>query len=150
MKQQSLIFFLTTIGLTSCTSSTDENGKSGPLNELTQDPKQVYHVTVRQNQRDSTFTINPTDPTEKYFTELWVSDPECTECRDCYVDSGQIKIPTELKEFIDKEWQKDFYLTCNNPYDIEKEAYVKYILKGQITGAKHGRPVFCVTEWKRQ
>jgi hypothetical protein len=150
MARQLLIFFLTIIGLTSCLNSADKNSNGGQSTALTPETKLVYNVTVRQNQKDSIFTINSADSTEKYLTELWVSDPECTECKDCYVDSGKIKIPTELKQYIKDEWLKDFFLICNNPYDIEKEAYVKYIIKGQVTGAKHGRPVFCVTEWKRQ
>ncbi len=83
------------------------------------------------------------------MTELWVSDPECTECKDCYVDSGQIKMPAVLKQYNTK-WDRDFILTCNNPYDIEKEAYISYIIKGRVIGVKWGYPVFCVTEWKRQ
>jgi len=116
--------------------------------EQTSELKQEYKVTVRKNSKDSTFILNSTDSAEKYMTELWVSDPECTECKDCYVDSGEIKIPEVLKQYI--EWDKDLLLTCKNPYEIENTYYVNYKLKGHVIGVKRGYLLFCVTEWKRQ
>lgn len=116
--------------------------------EQTSEFKQEFTVTIRKNQKDSTFILNSSDSTEKYMTELWVSDPECTECKDCYVDSGEIKIPEVLKQYV--KWDKDLLLTCKNPYVIENTYYVKYKLKGHVTGVKGGYLLFCVTEWERQ
>ena len=132
------LFFLTII-LFSCGRQTHEK---------TSELKQELTVTIRENQKDSTFILHSSDSKEKYMTELWVSDPECTECKDCYVDSGEIKIPEVLKQYV--EWDKDLVLTCKNPYEIEKTYYVKYRLKGHVTGVKRGYLLFCVTEWERQ
>ncbi|MFN8368823.1 MAG: hypothetical protein U0Y96_16415 [Candidatus Kapaibacterium sp.] len=109
---------------------------------------QELTVTIRENQKDSTFILHLAQPTERYMTELLVSDPECTECKDCFVDSGEIKIPEVLKQYV--KWDKDILLACKNPYEIENTSYAKYKLKGYVTGVRKGYLIFCVTDWKRQ
>jgi len=112
----------------------------------------TYTVTVRINSKDSTFKIKTQDLKEKYMTELWVSDPECTECKDCYVDSGEVKIPEALKQYIRKDettWGKDLILTCKNPYHIENTSNVSYKISGHVISVKYGYLIFCVDKWMR-
>lgn len=133
-----LLIFLTTLLLGCSSDSSVQNLECN----------QEYNVTIRVNQKDSTFVIHTTVATDKYMTELLVSDPECTECKDCYVNSGEIKIPEVLKPYV--KWDKELFLTCKNPYEIERTHYVKYKLKGKVMGVKNGYLLFCVSEWERR
>ncbi len=119
----------------------------------TKNTASTYTVTVRINSKDSTFKIKTQDLKEKFMTELWVSDPECTECKDCFVDSGDVKIPEVLKQYVKRDestWGKDLILTCKNPYKIENTFYVNYKIIGHVTGIYCGYLLFCVDKWKRR
>ncbi|MFL5765837.1 MAG: hypothetical protein ACJ77K_17960 [Bacteroidia bacterium] len=101
---------------------------------------------MKTDAKDTSFEFSIAEANENFLTELWVSDPECTECKDCYVDSGVVKVPAVLTPYI--KWPNDYFLIGNNPYVIENTYYVSYRIKGRIVGVKYGRPVFCVDSYK--
>jgi hypothetical protein len=111
----------------------------------------TYTIISTFRSRDSTIVINLPDPEKKYLSTLLVSDPECTGCNDCVIESGKVKIPDTLKRFMNDTLGNDIILLeGKSPYDIQDEAYVSYKIKGQITGIKDGKIVFYVSDWTRR
>lgn len=106
-----------------------------------------YSVIIHTGEKDSVEKINLPDPGNKYLTTLWVSDPECTGCNDCMVDSGKLMIPDTLKNDVHPD--DIIFLSGKSPYRIQGAPYVRYRIKGQVMGVKAGRAVFYVSEWKR-
>ena len=115
----------------------------------TKNNNNTYSVTIRLDDKDSTFQIKTKETKEKYNTVLWVTDYECTECKDCYVDSGDIKTPEILKQYIRNDemaWGKDIFLSCINPYNINT-AYNSFKIYGHVEGVKYGYIVFCIEKF---
>ena len=111
----------------------------------------TYSIATSVGQKDTVYKVNLPDPGKKYLTTLWVSDPECTGCNDCIIDSGKLIIPDTLKKFWSDPISSDvIFLDGKSPYQIEGEPYIRYQLKGQVTGIKEGRVVFYVSEWTRR
>jgi hypothetical protein len=79
-----------------------------------------------------------------------VYDPECTGCEDCVIRGNKaLDTPIELNEFWHDPVGKDvLFLSGNNPYLIENEAYKSYELEGYVKGIRAGRLVFEVINWK--
>ena len=111
----------------------------------------IYTVTSTFENKDSTIILNLPDPDKKYLTTLWVSDPECTGCNDCVIDSGKLLVPDTLRKFINDPISNDvLLLEGKSPYDIQGEPYIRYKITGQVTGVKDGRLVFYVSDWTRR
>ncbi len=111
----------------------------------------IYTVTSTFENKDSTIILDLPDPGKKYLTTLWVSDPECTGCNDCVIDSGKLLVPDTLKKFInDPIGNYVLLLKGKSPYDIQGEPYIHYKITGQVTGVKDGRLVFYVSDWIRR
>ena len=111
----------------------------------------IYTVTSTFENKDSTIILNLPDPDKKYLTTLWVSDPECTGCNDCVIDSGKLLVPDTLKKFIKDPISSDvLLLEGKSPYNIQGEPYIRYKITGQVTGVRDGRIVFYVSDWTRR
>jgi hypothetical protein len=112
----------------------------------------TYTVTKSNRQKDTIIKINVPDPKNKYLTTLWVSDPECTGCNDCMLDSGKILIPDTLKDFgiSSSNFGDILLLEGKSPYEIQGEPYVSYKIKGQAIGVREGKVIFYVSEWSRR
>jgi hypothetical protein len=111
----------------------------------------IYTVTSIFENKDSIIILNLPDPDKKYLTTLWVSDPECTGCNDCVIDSGKLLVPDTLKKFINDPISNNvLLLEGKSPYDIQGEPYISYKITGQVTGVKEGRLVFYVSDWTRR
>ena len=111
----------------------------------------TYSVIADIDKKGPVYKINLPDPQKKYLTTIWVSDPECTGCNDCVIDSGKLLIPDTLKRFVNDPIDRNIiFLEGKSPYEIQGEPYVRYQLKGQVIGVKEGRVVFYVSEWRRR
>jgi len=111
----------------------------------------IYTVTTTFANKDSTLVLNVPDPGKKFLTTLWVSDPECTGCNDCVIDSGKLLIPDTLRRFLNDPIANDIlFLEGKSPYNIQGEPYISYKIVGQVTGVRGGRLVFYVSDWTRR
>jgi hypothetical protein len=110
-----------------------------------------YRIISSFANKDSTLILNLPDPGKRYWTTLYVSDPECTDCNDCVMDSGALLIPDTLNFFIKHPISKGvLLLEGKSPYKIEAEPYIRYKIAGQIIGVQHGKFVFYVSDWERR
>ena len=111
----------------------------------------IYSVVTSIGQKDSMYKITMPDPGKRYLTTLWVSDPECTGCDDCMIDSGRVLIPDTLKRYVNDPISSDIiFLGGKSPYQIQDVPYRRYRLKGQVIGVRNGRLVFYVYEWAQR
>lgn len=110
----------------------------------------IYTITDFSEGKNSSIILSLPNPDKKYLTTLWVSDPECTGCNDCRIDSGTLLIPDTLRQFLNDPVGSDILLLeGKSPYRIQSEPYIPYKISGQVVGVRHGRLVFYVSDWTR-
>lgn len=111
------------------------------------DNKITYKVKTNTDKYGQDSLVFENIDSYKYNSTLWGSDPECTECEDCVIDSGKVIIPDTLKKFMNPIYNGVLLLEGKSPYKIQGKPYAKYKIQGQVIGVNNGKLIFYVSYW---